>query len=140
MILPLFAFLLFDEPARSMTQSPPVFFTIIDESDGTPLDGMELCHGTVANATIDFSGFRGEPVVNIALNEAMTQRFAEITTRYTGYTAELTLAGRVLVTPRVMEPLSSGSFQISGFETTAQAERVLQAVRGQCTTTKADTE
>ncbi|MGB3469827.1 MAG: hypothetical protein WBA51_03275 [Erythrobacter sp.] len=140
MILPFFPFLLFGEPDRSMTQSPPVFFSIIDEADGTSLEAVEFCHGTVANATIDFSEIERRQVVNIELNDAMKLRFAEITTRYVGYVAELTLEGRVLVAPRIMEPLTNGSFQITGVDTIAQAERVLQAVRGQCTTTKADTE
>lgn len=140
MILPLFPFLMIDVPDMSPTDSAPIVFQVPDPDTGKTLDRFEICIDTIEHVEIGRADGWGRPVLNVMLNKAGSQRLADLSTRYVGHETELALDGRVIVRPRILEPLLGGGLQITGVDTIAEAEQLLKAARGQCTLPKAKNE
>jgi preprotein translocase subunit SecD len=67
-------------------------------------------------------GFDGRPAVLVELDEEGTRQLAELTAERVGETMALTLGGQLRMVPRVMEPITGGTLQLSLGEGEAMAE------------------
>ncbi len=137
MILPAVAFLLFDEPDMSVTDSAPLIFSVADPDSGKALADIEFCTDSVVHVAMDFSDRGHQPIINFTLADAAAQKLAEVTTRYVGFEASLVIDGRVISSPRINEPITGGMMQVTGGDTINDAEQIVQAARGHCTLPKA---
>ncbi|MEL6529064.1 MAG: hypothetical protein AAFQ27_03830 [Pseudomonadota bacterium] len=140
MIFPLLAFAMFDQPDMSPTDAGPIVLRVTDQESGKLLDQMELCSDTAKHLQIDFDDFENRPLLTVSMSKAGAIRLAAITTKFVGYEIDVVMDGEVIVSPRVMEPLLGDGLQISGIDTIAQAEQLMQSARGRCTDQKAQTE
>ncbi|WP_298465213.1 hypothetical protein [uncultured Erythrobacter sp.] len=139
MILPLFPFLMVYVPDMSATDSPPAIFRMVGDEGSGASQEIELCTDTVVTARIE-ANYLGYPTINLTLTESAGARMAALTSASVGEQAEISVEGSILVRPRIQTPMLEQSFSISGLDTFADAERLMQAVRGRCVAMKADTE
>jgi preprotein translocase subunit SecD len=142
MFLPLAAFvMLADGPARRPFQpsnSPPIVFEIAAESNREAGARFEICFEKVNWAEISEAHGFGHNTLSISLNELGAKQLAAMTTAHVGAKADLVLEGEIIQSPIIHGPILSGGLAISGIRTIAQAEQLLQALRGHCTDLKAD--
>jgi protein-export membrane protein SecD len=79
------------------------------------------------SAKVDFPNQTlSEPVVSLQFDDEGTKLFAEITKRNVGKTVAIYLDNKIVSTPRVNEEISTGTAQISGNFTTAEAKDLVR--------------
>lgn len=72
----------------------------------------------------------GAPVILITWNEAAATRFRAAVRRSVGKPMAITLDGKALVTPIILEPNETSELQVSGDFTFAEASRLAKAISG----------
>jgi hypothetical protein len=75
----------------------------------------------VAEANAGFYQNGDKPVVNVRLTPSSARLFGDFTVRHQGKVVEIRLDGRVVMKPRIMDPVFGGPVQISGSTTIAEA-------------------
>ncbi|MGE3875104.1 MAG: hypothetical protein AB7F74_19295 [Parvibaculaceae bacterium] len=88
------------------------------------LDGRDIAE---ASASVD--AVTNEPIVNFSFNQKGTERFAKLTSDNVGRSLAIILDGQVISAPRVMEPITGGSGQISGQFTIEDANSLAIVLR-----------
>lgn len=71
----------------------------------------------------------GMPVLSLVLDAASAKAFADFTGANVGRAITISVAGEVLTSPFVREPILGGELRITGSMTPADAERLAAAVR-----------
>lgn len=66
----------------------------------------------------------GEPVVNFRFNIRGAQKFGEVTSKNVGRLFAIVLDNKVISAPRILQPITGGSGQISGHFTVEQANNL----------------
>lgn len=82
-----------------------------------------------ASATIDNTGTVKEYVVELAFNDAGTQKFAEATAANIGKPIYIIYDGEIASAPIVQSEITGGSAVINGMEDDEEAERLAQTIR-----------
>jgi preprotein translocase subunit SecD len=72
----------------------------------------------------------GTPVINMVLTAQGARRLADITRRNVGKDLALRIDGKVLSSPRVMEPVLGGQLMISGIGTVEEAQAIAASISG----------
>ena len=103
----------------------PSEFEMMDQSDSPeklPVNKRVLVEGAdLTGATPGFNQQSGQPVVNFQFNIRGGQRFAQVTSENVGKPFAIVLDNKVISAPRINEPITGGSGQISGNFTVEQA-------------------
>ena len=103
----------------------PSEFEMLDQSDSKeklPVNKRILVEGgDLTGATPGFDQRSGQPVVNFQFNIRGGQRFATVTSENVGKPFAIVLDNKVISAPRINEPITGGSGQISGNFTVEQA-------------------
>ncbi len=103
----------------------PADVELLDQTDGKeklPVEKRVLVQGEdLTDASPGFDQRNGQPVVNFRFNIRGGQRFAQATTENVGKPFAIVLDNKVISAPRINEPITGGSGQISGNFTVEQA-------------------
>ncbi|WP_162789581.1 hypothetical protein [Altererythrobacter sp. ZODW24] len=95
---------------------------------------LPLCADTVDDASIEVVEMRrfdgNDYFLNLRLTPEAGRKFAEMTAAMVGEELPIMLAGEVLISPRVNEPILGGTLQISGGK--EELERALEALDEAC--------
>lgn len=75
---------------------------------------LKLCQTVVKQATIGSDTMRHQPILEIELDREAWPVLAEITTRAVNGELAVRMNGRIILQPRVHEPLESGRLDITG--------------------------
>jgi len=76
-----------------------------------------------------FDSRSGEPIVNFKFNIRGAQRFGQVTTEAVGRPLAIVLDRKVISAPRILQPITGGSGQISGRFTVEQANNLAILLR-----------
>lgn len=87
----------------------------------TGLTGKDL-----ANATADIDPTTGQPIINFQLKSSAVQTFSDLTTQIHNENGQLliTLDQQILFDGGVTSPITTGSGQMTGFNTVADAQQI----------------
>ncbi|CAN2532492.1 MAG TPA: protein translocase subunit SecD [Methylosinus sp.] len=80
----------------------------------------------------------GEPVVNFRFNIRGAQKFGEVTSKNVGRLFAIVLDNKVISAPRILQPITGGSGQISGHFTVEQANNLSILLRAGALPAKLD--
>ena len=94
-----------------------------DMNGNTVLTGKDLKD---SKASVDQAG---RPVVTLQFNEEGKKKFGELTAANVGNQIAILLDGEVLTAPRVSEPITGGSAQITGSRDAKEAEHLAILLR-----------
>ena len=92
---------------------------------------VHLCRDTVAEAVAGVDDYGGRPTLTLTLASGLQPRLQRATARRVNRTMKIRLDGRVVQEPRVHEPISGTSLQLSGFSR-EEAEQIRAAALGPC--------
>ncbi len=106
--------------------NPADIETLPQTEGGTiPVEKQVMVQGEdLTDAQPGFDHRSGEPVVNFRFNIRGGQKFGEVTTRNVGRPFAIILDNKVISAPRINEPITGGSGQISGRFTVEQANNL----------------
>lgn len=105
------------EPGTSILPSLDQYATHYVIEDEPLITGADL-----ANAQQSFSAQSNRPVVTFRMNSRGAVRFGEVTTNNVGRPFAIVLDGKIISAPRINEPITGGSGEISGNFTVASAD------------------
>lgn len=111
---------------------PPPGVSILPDSKDPNIkypveDQIALSGERLTDARAGFDQRTNEPIVSFRFDSLGARQFADITTKNTGRPFAIVLDGKVLTAPRINEPITGGSGQITG-SFTVQDSVVLSAL------------
>lgn len=113
-------------PGSGVTMMP-------SEEPGRPsypvLDDVAVSGERLTDAQLGFDNQTKEPVVSFRFDSVGAHQFADITRNNVGQPFAIVLDGKVLSAPRINEPITGGSGQISGGFTTQSASDLAVSLR-----------
>lgn len=120
--------------AGSMPPGSEVLYGDEVGPDGKPIayliqKRVMLTGDRLVDATQGFDPRNGEPVVNFRFDIQGARRFADITRENVGRPFAIVLDGKVVSAPRINEPITGGSGQISGNFTVESAANLAIVLR-----------
>ncbi|WP_020180641.1 hypothetical protein [Methylopila sp. M107] len=89
----------------------------------------EMIRLHVSKAQPAFDQRTAEPVVAITLTPEGARAFGRFTAARVGETIHLRVGGKVMSSPRIMEPIVGGALQISGLDSVAAAQDLAVKIR-----------
>ena len=112
--------------------APPPGVSILPDSKDPNIkypveDQIALSGERLTDARAGFDQRTNEPIVSFRFDSLGARQFADITTKNTGRPFAIVLDGKVLTAPRINEPITGGSGQITG-SFTVQDSVVLSAL------------
>jgi len=111
-----------------------------DESGKIAIEKQVMVQGEdLTDAQPGFDQQRGgEPVVNFRFNIRGAQKFGEVTSKNVGRLFAIVLDNKVISAPRILQPITGGSGQISGHFTVEQANNLSILLRAGALPAKLD--
>ena len=88
-----------------------------------------LTGNQIANASLGFNQQTGEPLVQFQLTDEGAKIFADFTTKNVGQYLTIVLDKRVISSPRIQNPITGGSGQITGLFTREEAQALAVQIR-----------
>lgn len=121
-------------PQQALETRAPADSEILMSQDPTPIPYVVERQVMVAgddliDAQASFDSRNGEPVVNFRFNTAGAQRFGRVTTENVNRPFAIVLDNKVVSAPRINEPITGGSGQISGRFTVQEANDLALLLR-----------
>ncbi|MFN7167935.1 MAG: protein translocase subunit SecD [Pannonibacter sp.] len=104
---------------QALQSRPPVGTIVLNSVDEPTIpylvEEVPLMSGEdLVDAQVSFNPQTNEPVVSFRLNTAGARKFATVTTQNVGRPFAIVLDNEVISAPRINEPITGGSGQISG--------------------------
>lgn len=114
-------------PSRAVSQAPELELRLVSEGGGWPLAQWKGSEKIYVEREILFSGKDFEavtpslggddnktPALWLHFTPQGAARFSETTTRWTGRKLAVVIGGKVAAAPRILHPVTTGLFEITG--------------------------
>ncbi|GAA4644232.1 hypothetical protein GCM10023115_21920 [Pontixanthobacter gangjinensis] len=83
-----------------------------DHSSGAWIGDIKLCAASVKRVSRGFDEAQALPTMYVEFEQEVSKRLKQITVPLVGQQLEITINGRVIASPTLMEPLSEGAVEM----------------------------